>query len=248
MPFKDHFSGHSIDYSKYRPTYPAELFEFIIKHVSTLQTAWDCGTGNGQAAVMLANYFDKVIATDASQEQINNAIHHNKVEYKVCVAGKTPIRTRSIDLITAAQALHWFSYLDFFKVVKRVAKHGATIAIWGYEVCTVNQEIDIIFNRLYKDILGNYWPPERKLVEKKYSTIPFSFENVIENEFFIEKNWNLTDYCNFLKTWSAYQQYRKEHIKDPLGFVMDSLENAWGKKDESRIVKFPVFLKIGFVA
>jgi hypothetical protein len=49
MKPKDLFSENAADYSAYRPDYPDQLFEFIFSHVKDFDTAWDCGTGNGQA-------------------------------------------------------------------------------------------------------------------------------------------------------------------------------------------------------
>jgi len=71
---KDNFSNQSFLYAKFRPSYPAALFEFILSLVPDKQSAWDCGTGNGQIAGVLADSFEIVYATDISKNQLANAI------------------------------------------------------------------------------------------------------------------------------------------------------------------------------
>lgn len=247
MAFKDHFSTQSVDYSKYRPTYPQELFECIISKTEKRDTCWDVGTGNGQAAVELAKYFRKVIATDPSESQINNATPKENVEYLVCSAEKSPLPSNCADLITVAQAYHWFDHEKFASEAKRVAKKGATIAVWGYELCAVSPEVDKVFMKYYEVILGKYWPMERKYVEEAYASLPFPYENVSSHKFRLIKKWDLEDFLNYLSTWSAFQKYVKANESNPLDLVRDEFLDAWGKLEETRDVLFPVFLKLGYV-
>jgi len=243
--FKDHFSTQSSDYSKYRPDYPQELYDFILTEVKEKETVWDCATGNGQAAVVLSDYFEKVFATDASAEQIKRAIQKNNIEYLICPAEKTPIPAKSVDLITVAQALHWFDHEKFYAEVRRIAKTGALIAIWSYNNCTVDKETDKIFFRLYKEILGEYWSYERKQVEEAYRAIPFPFYEVKEKVFYMKKQWNLQDFLGYLSTWSAVQKYIKTNNKNPLELVEQDFTKVWGNPDVAREVNFPVTLKTG---
>lgn len=247
MAFKDHFSTQSIDYAKYRPTYPQELFDFIVSQVSNKETCWDVGTGNGQAAVELAKHFEKVIATDPSEAQINSATPKDNIEYLVCPAEKSPLTDGSIDLITVAQAYHWFDHEAFHKEAKRVGKENAVIALWGYELCAVKPEVDKVFMKYYEGILGEYWPPERKHVEARYSTLPFPYQNPVYKEFHLTKHWDLQDYMNYLSTWSAFQKYVKANDSNPLELVKDEFITTWGNPEVKRDVVFPVFLKMGVV-
>lgn len=243
--FKDHFSTQSVDYAKYRPTYPQELFDFISSKVENKDTCWDVGTGNGQAAVELAKFFKKVIATDPSEAQINSAVAKDNIEYLVCPAEKSPLPDNSIDLITVAQAYHWFNHDAFYKEVKRVAKDNALIALWGYGLSTVNTEVDKVFMKYYEGILGEYWPKERVHVEKAYATLPFPYKNAEYHEFKLVKEWNLQDYINYLSTWSAFQKYVKANGTNPVDLVSDEFEIAWGNPEEKRIITFPIFVKMG---
>lgn len=250
--FKDHFSTQSYDYSKYRPDYPQELFDFILAEAGITnpgqlerKTAWDCGTGNGQAAVVLSNYFDKIFATDPSTEQIKNAKQKNNIEYSVASAENSNLPSNSVDLITVAQALHWFDFDNFFSEVKRVAKSNSVIAVWSYEKCFIDEEIDKVFIHLYKDILGNYWAYERKHVENAYRDIPFPFDKIKEKVFYMKKHWNLNDFMGYLSTWSAVQKYIKTNGNNPLELVVDNFEKAWKNHASIKEVNFPVTVKTG---
>ncbi len=243
--FKDHFSTQSSDYSKYRPDYPQELYDFILSEVKECKTAWDCGTGNGQAAIVLSRYFEKVYATDPSAEQIKNATQKSNIEYRVASAENSTLPDKSVDLITVAQALHWFDFTKFFAEVKRVAKPDAIIAVWSYELCKVDEEIDKVFMHFYHGILENYWAPERKHVENAYSSIPFPFTEVKENVFYMKKQWNLHDFMGYLSTWSAVQKYIKTNGTNPLELVVKDFEKAWINPSAVKEVSFPVTVKTG---
>ena len=163
MQFKDLFSSKSKEYASSRPKYPRSLFEFLVRLVPHRNLAWDCATGNGQAAVFLSEYFEQVIASDASNEQIVNAQPRNNIRYEVFPAERTNLADSSVDLITIAQALHWFDLDDFYKEAKRVLRkhdngsdggNGGVIAAWAYGLHSVSAKIDTITHLLYEDILG----------------------------------------------------------------------------------------------
>src|SRR5437867_9645499 len=165
MTFKDHFSRQAADYAKFRPGYPQELFQYVGSVAPSRQLAWDCGTGNGQAAVGLASVFDRVIATDASEKQITNAEPHQRVDYRVAPAENSGIKSETIDLIMVAQALHWFDLDRFYAEARRVLKPNGVLAASAYNLLHIEPAIDEVINRYYYDVVGPFWPPERKLVE-----------------------------------------------------------------------------------
>lgn len=243
---KDYFSGHSKLYATFRPTYPVELYSFILKHVQERQVAWDCATGNGQVAGVLADYFKNVEATDISQQQLDEAIKQDNIHYSISPAEKTNFKDDSFDLITVAQALHWFKRDEFFNEVKRVGREGGLIAVWGYEISTVNEHVDEIFMDYYQNIVGPYWDPARKLVENRYKDIEFPFELISTPEFFMEVKWTLNEYMGYLSTWSATQKYIKEKGQNPIDKILPSMKALW-HEDETRTVRFPLFIKLGRV-
>jgi len=256
-PVKDLFSKQSKEYARSRPTYPRALFEYIVSLVDARNLAWDCATGNGQAAIALADYFKQVVASDISAKQIENSQQRSNITYRIFPAEKTPLEDNSVDLITVAQALHWFDFDQFYSEVKRVLKKkkngksetGGIIAAWTYGLHSISPEIDKVSFHLYEDILGDkYWAPERKYVEAKYETIPFPFEQVPAPQFQIELSWNMLDLVNYFHSWSSVQKFMEKNKHDPVSDILDSLEDAWGGKDrvnEKRKVVWPLYVKLG---
>ncbi len=245
MPFKDHFSQTSSAYAKYRPSYPKELFQYLNDISKSHQRAWDCGTGNGQAAVELANFFEEVIATDASASQIEQAIQHPKATYLVEPAEQTTLENNSVDLVTVSQAAHWFDLEKFYQEVKRVLKPEGILALWTYPLHQISPEIDPIMEWYYGEVLGTYWPPERRLVEERYRTIPFPFEELTSPSFEVKREWNLDELLGYLSTWSGTQRYRNETGKDPLELLKPRLEKTWGEPESKRSIQWELILRVG---
>jgi ubiquinone/menaquinone biosynthesis C-methylase UbiE len=142
MTFKDHFSKQAVGYAKFRPRYPKVLFSYLRRIAPSRELAWDCGTGNGQAAVGLASVFDRVIATDASEKQISNAQPDERVEYRVAPAENSGIKSETLDLIMIAQALHWFDLDRFYAEARRVLKPNGVLAASAYKFFRITPEID----------------------------------------------------------------------------------------------------------
>lgn len=242
MGKKDFFSGHAKLYATFRPTYPAELYEFIFEHVNEFSTAWDCATGNGQVAQHLSHRFKKVFATDISSQQLDNAVKADNIIYSVQSAENTNFQNQSFDLITVGQALHWFDLEKFYTEVRRVAKPDSLLAVWGYALCTVSPEIDKHFLQFYHQVVGPYWDSARKMVEEEYRTIPFPFQEIKAPTFTIQVMWTLEQFLGYLSTWSATQKYIKANGHDPVPSIMEKIKHHWIGE---RTVTFPVFLKLG---
>ena len=245
MVFKDYFSGHSAEYARSRPQYPPDLFEYLSSVAKEHDVAWDCGTGNGQAAVGLAPYFDRVIATDPSAGQLRNAFQHPKVGYKQAPAEESGLDSASIDLVTVAQALHWFDTVRFFEEVRRVLKPGGVVAVWAYTLCKITPEVDRIVDDFYYNVVGPYWPPERRLVEEKYRTVDFPFDEFEAPSFTIDLDWDLSDMMGYLQTWSPVRRYLEAHASDPTELIAERLAVAWGEPQERKHVVFPIEMRIG---
>jgi SAM-dependent methyltransferase len=245
--FKDHFSTNSTDYSRFRPSYPLELYQYLATLTPNHDLAWDCATGSGQAAVQLAEHFNRVIATDASSSQVAAAIRHNNVEYRVSAAEKTDIDSHSIDLVTVAQALHWFDLVDFYQEVKRVLNPDGVIAVWTYNLFRINDDIDVLIDSLYHTTLEDYWPPERHLVENGYADLPFPFKPIIPiPNFTMSASWTLPHMLGYLRTWSAVSRYIEITAIDPVSQIATQLEQAWGEPEQERAVAWPLSMRIGF--
>jgi SAM-dependent methyltransferase len=206
--------------------------------------AWDCATGSGQAAVELANVFEQVIATDASEKQIGNAERHPRVEYRVATAEESGLEPQTVDLITVAQALHWFDLARFEAEARRVAKFGGIVAAWAYKLATVSPAIDAIAGRYYSDVVGSYWPAERVLVEK-FEDLPFGFERIETPSFEMRAEWKVEQLLGYLGTWSATQRFMAAEQRDPLEEIEAELQEAWG--EDVRRVVWPLTVRAGRV-
>jgi SAM-dependent methyltransferase len=246
-PFHDHFSGHAGDYRLYRPAYPPELFAWLAEAAPGRDLAWDCGTGNGQAAVGLAEYFAKVIATDPSAGQIAHADPHPRVEYRVAPAERSPLADHSADLVTVAQALHWFDRDRFYAEARRAAKPGGLLAVWAYDLHAVNPAVDVVLDRLQNEFVGRYWPPERALVDAGYRPLPFPFPEVPAPAFEMTADWDLPRLVGYMNTWSATRRFVRAHGFNPLDRVSAELNAAWGDPATVRAVRWAFHLKAGRV-
>ena len=239
--FKDHFSAQSAGYARHRPHYPAALFEYLAG-LGGRHLAWDCATGNGQAAIALAAHFDRVVATDASRTQVEAALEHPGVTYRVAAAEDSGLDAGTVDLVTVGQALHWFDIPRFFAEAARVLVPGGHVAAWCYEVCTVSPECDAAVSRLYDDIVAAFWPPERRLVEEAYAGIAFPGAEIDAPPFEMNVRWTAADMLGYLRTWSACQHYLREHGDDPVGQVEEELRKAWGPAP--RTVRWPLTVRV----
>ena len=244
---KDLFSANAASYARYRPHYPKELFDYILSFVKNRASAWDCATGNGQAAAVLADYFQQVEATDISETQLQNAVQKTNINYQVAIAEKTPFPDNSFDLITIATAYHWFNWIEFFDEANRVGKKDGVVAAWAYHVFySDDKQITDIINRFYYTIVNTYWDPERRYVDDRYTTVEFDFEPLPTKDFELALHWKKEEFFGYLFTWSAVQHYTKKNGSSPLALITADVEAAWAA-DEVKTFRFPVFLRLGRV-
>ena len=245
MSFADHFSGVSAGYAAFRPRYPDALFDFLAQAAPARDEAWDVGTGSGQAAVGLARLFKHVIATDASSSQIEHATPDPRIDYRVGPAESCDLAEGSVDLITVAQALHWFDRPRFWTEVRRVLRPNGVIAVWTYVMLEIAPQIDKTVRRFYKDVVGPYWPPERRITEERYRTIEFPFAEFAAPSFVIEQAVTLDDVAGYVRTWSATRAFVKRHGEDPVERLVTELGPAWGDRQQSRLARWPVAMRVG---
>jgi ubiquinone/menaquinone biosynthesis C-methylase UbiE len=242
---KDNFSKQAEIYAKYRPQYPQELFDFILNQVDKKQTAWDCATGNGQSAKVIAKYFEQVFATDISQEQIDKAEQVANISYSVQPAEQTLFTDNTFDLITVSQALHWFATHEFYNEVKRVAKPFSVFAAWSYALLFISPEIDKVIRSFYTNIIGPYWDAERKYVDEEYKTIPFPFKEIAAPRFDMEYYWTIEELEGYLNTWSALQKFTSINNYNPVPVAMEEIKPYW--KNERMKISFPLHIRMGRV-
>lgn len=243
---KDLFSTQAGLYAHYRPVYPPQLYDFILSSVERRDSALDCATGNGQVAHELAPHFHRVCAIDISANQLNHAERLRNVEYSVCRAEQTAFSDNSFDLITVAQAYHWFDGTSFCHEATRVARPGGIIGIWGYDLPHSGSPVDSIVQRWNFDILGPYWEPERQHVYTHFRDLPFDFERLYAPEFEIVVDWGSEDLIGNLSTYSALQNMRRQVGDTAFQEIVNEIRETWGNDGRKRFV-FPLFLLMGRV-
>lgn len=247
MQFEDHYSGHADAYARHRPLYPDALFAWLASVSPGHALAWDAGTGSGQVAAALAEHFDRVIATDASSEQLARAIPHERVEYRHEPSGRASLDSASVDLVTAGAAAHWFELEDFNREVQRVARKNAVVALFSYGPRDFADVLGPAVHRFQEEILGPYWPDRIQLVHERYATIPFPFDEIEAPAFEMTAEWNLAELLAFLETWSASQRYFLERGTRATGEIAPELERLWGDPASRRPLRCPLFIRAGRV-
>jgi len=247
--FHDLFSGHAADYARYRPSYPDALYRHVAAALTRSELAWDCATGNGQAALALTSHVARVVATDASAEQLEHATPHPQVSFQQARAEASGLTAESVDLITVAAAAHWFDLGAFYREVRRVARPKAVVALWTYRPhVRVSPELEALVDELAGERLGPYWAaPISRYVESGYATLPFPFEELPSPELSCRVTWPLEGLLAHIRTWSAVQTAWRTTGDDPVAEMADAFARAWGEPAQAREVRFPLHLRLGRV-
>lgn len=241
---KDNFSKQALQYSRFRPGYPQQLYDFLLQLLPVKKAAWDAGTGNGQVAAKLSDYFEKVFATDISANQLANSVKKKNIFYSVENAQQSSFANNQFDLITVAQAIHWFDFEKFYKESERTLKSNGVIAIFGYNLMRISTEIDLIIDDFYKNIIGLYWDRERKYVDENYSTISFPFKEIKCPVLNNDCEWNVEQVIGYINTWSAVQYFISTNNRNPVDEIAEPLKKLW-RNDLKRKVSFPIFMRAG---
>jgi SAM-dependent methyltransferase len=244
--FKDHFSAHAAAYAEARPRYPAALFHWLAVVAPGTTLAWDAGTGNGQVAVGLASRFARVHATDASPEQIAEAEPHPRVGYAVAQYD-SGLEAGSAQLVTVGQALHWFEAEAFAREARRVLAPGGVLAAFGYSYSHVSPEVDELVRHHQDHTLGQYWPPERRLVEEGYRSIALPIDELLPPPLEMREDWTVDQYLAYLRTWSATRRFLAARGAEAQGVVREfeeAVRGAWGG-GARRPVRWEFFIRAG---
>ena len=241
----DRFSAQAADYARYRIDYPAELYDWLLPQVAARERAWDCATGNGQVAAVLAETFVRVDATDLSASQLAQAASRPNISYQTARAEHTPFPAQRFDLITVAQAVHWFDPEAYHAEVRRVARPGAVLAEWGYGLVEISPEIDPLIRHFYRDTMRPHWDVNRWHIDDEYARIPFPFAGVRRAHFTVRRHWSAEWFLQYLRTWSSVAKYQSERGEDAVHLIANALTQWWGTGE--REVSFPVFVRAGRV-
>jgi SAM-dependent methyltransferase len=243
--YRDYFSNDAAGYASFRPTYPVDLFAWLATQAVRHDRAWDTGTGSGQAATFLSGQFREVIATDPSFAQLSNARRAERVHYAAMTAETSALRNASVDLVTVAQALHWFDLDRFYREVERVLTPGGVLAAWTYGLLQIDPEIDEIIASFYKEEVGSYWPAERALVDAGYAGIAFPFREIEAPPFAMKATWSLDQLSGYIETWSAVKRYTNATGRSPVKEFVSTLRPLWGEEGRVRVIHWPLELRTG---
>lgn len=243
--FRDHFASQAPAYATFRPTYPQKFIARLAALAPARELAWDVGTGSGQAAVLLAEHFTRVHATDASARQVEHAAPHDGITYVVAPAERSGLGPASVDLVAVAQALHWFNLAPFYAEVERVLRPGGVLAAWSYGLPTVDPAVDRVVAWFYGERLGRYWPPERRHVETRYAELPFPYPGLDVGEWEIDAELTLAQLAGYIGTWSALRAARESEPSDPFADFTAALRGVWPVDGERRAVRWPLAVRAG---
>lgn len=242
---KNWFDQGGQNYARFRPEYPAELATLLASTVQEHQQAVDVGCGNGQLTQLLATHFDAVIGLDPSADQIANSTAHDRIQYQCAPAEKLPVADHSVNLITAAQAAHWFHLPSFYQEARRIAKPNSVIALISYGVLSLEPDLDQRFQHFYWDEIGPYWPAERKLVDSGYATLDFPFEEIAAPALEISVQWDLAEFLGYLFTWSAVRHAKEAGSEEVIFQFATDIAVAWGEETHRRRISWPINMRIG---
>ncbi|HVE78686.1 MAG TPA: class I SAM-dependent methyltransferase [Gemmatimonadaceae bacterium] len=248
MGFRDHFSGTAAGYATFRPRYPDALFSYLAGVAARRGLVWDCGCGTGQAATSLARHFARVVATDASVAQVAHAARDPRVAYAVARAEESPLPSGAADLVTVAQAIHWFDLEAFYAEARRVLAPGGVLAIWMYGDATIDlPAADDFLQRFSRDAMGPFWPAEREVIHAGAGALAFPFDEIDTPRFDMTQLWTLRHLAGYVRTWSATARYVAARREDPVVRLERALGAVWGDPATPRRVRWPLSLRVGRV-
>lgn len=237
---QDHFSSIAPQYAQGRLGYPETLFRFLGAQCERHDLAWDCATGSGQAAVDLARMFSQVIATDISEALLALAPQHPRISYRAASAEESGIESDSVDLMTVAQALHWFDLTPFWAEVTRVLKKGGVMAFWGYNWPSVDPGVDRVLED-FKAAISSSWPERINILQGGYRSIHVPLHEISSPSFEMSAQWELDDYLAHLRSWSATRYYRERTGVDITAQFQPAFGRVW--RDGRVSVKWPLILR-----
>ena len=241
--FADHFSAHAAEYAAFRPRYPAALFHWLAVVAPGTELAWDAGTGNGQVAHGLVTRFARVVATDASAEQIANAAPHPRINYAMS-SYDSGIASDTAQLVTVGQALHWFDLDLFMAEVRRVLQPGGLLAAFAYGHSRVSPEVDALVRAHHDMTLGEYWPREHLLIHEGYRSLALPLEGLVPPPLEMSEAWTVEQYIGFFRTWSATQRFMRARGEEAIADFERALRERWGGVAR-RTVSWPLVIRAG---
>ncbi len=232
-------------YLKIRPQYGTEIFEHLNKLSASNGVAWDCATGNGQAALQLSNYYDEVHATDANPQQLDYALKNPKISYYVASETNPRLSDNSVDLITVATAIHWLDRPTFYKEVERVLKPGGILAVWGYTGINIHPDIDPVLSEIIEEYLMPYYSDHIRLAFSGYKSLDFPYDTIQTPALKTQILYSFDDLLQYICTWSSTQKYIRQNQHSPIDLFLSKLKKSWGDLNCSKLMTWDFICHIG---
>jgi len=241
------FAPIASEYARYRPSYPDALFAWLAQVAPGRQLAWDCATGTGQAAASLVEHMEQVVATDSSAEMLEQAPAHPRITYRQADALASGLERGSMDLVTVANAMHWFHGQAFEQEVRHVLRPGGVIAAWSFAFASITPAVDLLTRRMHNVIVDPFWIGPNRIVEHGYVDLHFPFTPIEAPAFTMVSHLDLATLEGYMRTWSASVKYQAHHGVDPVSLVHAELFEAWGDPAAVRDVHWKLNLRVGRV-
>lgn len=240
------FGERAIGYASFRPQYPSALFDWLAARSPRQQRALDIACGNGQASQPLAARFEQVLACDSSEQQLGEIHCASALQLFAADARHLPLQSASLDLITVAQALHWFADPAFFAEARRCLRADGLFCAWCYGLMQINPAVDALVRELHGELLAGYWPAGRACVDNGYRDIHPDFPRIRVPDFAIQLHWSFEHLLGYLRTWSAVQRWEQQHQQDPVSIFQPALASAWGDIHQQLLVRWPLHFVAGY--
>lgn len=238
------FDAVAGQYRLFRPHYPKALYAWLASLTGQHEVCVDCGTGNGQAAIEIAPYFQRTIALDSNANQIKHAVLHPLVDYHCLPVEAMEFSENSVDLIISASAAHWFDLPSFYSRCHHLLKFEGYIVLWTYTwPKTDSVAIQAILDEM-KRFLDPYWSPQSLLHLNEYKHLPFPFQSIDSPSFQFDIEWDTDQLLNFLATWAAIQEYLQKVDVSFLQTFKKKFQARWPSGGKINFV-FPLYMKAG---
>jgi ubiquinone/menaquinone biosynthesis C-methylase UbiE len=149
-----------------------------------------------------------------------------------------------MDAITVCQALHWLDQPKFFAEAARVLGRKGVLVVSVYSDPELeNLAVNPILQHYNKAVVGQYWPPERKMVDEQYRSVKFPFEELPVPRLVMERQWNLEQLVGYLRSWSATVRYIDAMGSDPTEEFRSALAERWGDPQQSQRIIWPFTIR-----
>jgi len=235
-------------YAEARPLYPQALFDWIAATCRGHDTAWDCATGNGQAAIALARIFHRVEATDISAAQVAQGFVAPNIRYSAGAAERPEFADHSFDLIAVAQALHWFDLDRFWPAVRQVARPGALFCGWGYAWFRGSEAVSELLFEPVTQLVSPYWAPNNRILWDGYADadVRWPFVRLEVPDFRITVRWSVDQIIAYVRTWSAFKNATAAGADTELEQILTHARHELGPEPRHELW-VPLTILAGFV-